>query len=98
MALSDINYEALQGVLTSLPGEGHLATELDVRQSGKVTAWIQDSAKKLGNLDGAVNVAGVEREGGRHLAESRDEDWDFVMGVNGAGVFYCLRICSVLDE
>jgi NADP-dependent 3-hydroxy acid dehydrogenase YdfG len=33
----------------------------------------------------------VEREGGRHLADSRDEDWDFVMGINCTGVFHCLR-------
>ena len=56
-----------------------------------MTAWVKDSTERLGGLDGAVNVAGVEREGGRHLADSRDEDWDFVMGINGAGVFYCLR-------
>lgn len=78
-------------VVKSLPGNGHLATELDVRESAKVTKWIKDSAEKLGGLDGAANVAGVEREGGRHLADSRDEDWDFVMGINGAGVFYCMR-------
>lgn len=45
----------------------------------------------MGGLNGAANVAGVEREGGRHLADSRDEDWDFVMGINAAGVFYCMR-------
>jgi NAD(P)-dependent dehydrogenase (short-subunit alcohol dehydrogenase family) len=56
-----------------------------------VTAWTEDSARRLGGLDGGANVAGVEREGGRHLADSRDEDWDFVMDINAKGVFYCMR-------
>ena len=74
-----------------MPGKGHISTVLDVRQSAKVTEWIQDTTKRLGGLDGAANIAGVEREGGRHLAEARDEDWDFIMGINGAGVFYSMR-------
>jgi NAD(P)-dependent dehydrogenase (short-subunit alcohol dehydrogenase family) len=89
LSLSDVNYEGLQKVVKSLPGEGHFATELDVREGAKVTAWIEDSAKRLGGLDGAANVAGVEREGGRHLAESTDEALDFVMGINAGGVFSC---------
>lgn len=91
LSLSDINSKSLKTVVNNLPGEGHFATELDVRKSAKVTEWIENSARKLGGLDGAANVAGVEREGGRHLADSRDEDWDFVMGINGAGVFHCMR-------
>lgn len=46
----------------------------------------------MGGLNGAANVAGVERERGRHLADSRDEDWDFVMGINTTRVFYCMRV------
>lgn len=64
---------------------------LDVRDSGKVDAWVENSTKQLGGLNGAANIAGVEREGGRHLADSRNEDWDFVMGINCTGVFYCMR-------
>ncbi|KAH0844181.1 hypothetical protein AYO21_11537 [Fonsecaea monophora] len=91
LSLSDINQDSLQKALDSLPGKGHFITVVDVRDSAKVTEWIKNTAERLGGLDGAANVAGVEREGGRHLADSRDEDWDFVMGINGAGVFYSMR-------
>ncbi len=91
LSLSDINDAGLQDVLKALPTDGHFATALDVRSSAAVTAWVQDSAARMGGLDGAANVAGVEREGGRHLADSRDDDWDFVMGINAGGVFYCMR-------
>jgi NAD(P)-dependent dehydrogenase (short-subunit alcohol dehydrogenase family) len=77
--------------LESLAGKGHFATVVDVSKSAKVTAWIKDTAERLGGLDGAANVAGVVREGGRQLADSRDEDWDFIMGINAAGVFYSMR-------
>ncbi|KAB5560333.1 oxidoreductase [Coniochaeta sp. 2T2.1] len=91
LSLSDIDYPGLEKAVKCLPGDGHFTTEVDVRDSTQVTKWIEDTANKMGGLDGAANVAGVEREGGRHLADSRDEDWDFVMGINAAGVFYCMR-------
>lgn len=91
LSLSDVNAEGLESALKTLEGEGHFVTVLDVRSSAKVNEWIDETVRRLGGLDGAANVAGVEREGGRHLADSRDEDWDFVMGINGSGVFHCLR-------
>lgn len=91
LSLSDINQDGLEKALKSLPGKGHIVTALDVRKSSNVTDWIKDTVQRLGGLEGAANIAGVEREEGRHLADSRDEDWDFVMGINGAGVFYSMR-------
>lgn len=91
MSLSDINKVNLDITLESLSGKGHFGTIVDVRDSASVDAWVEESAKRLGGLNGAANIAGVEREGGRHLADSRNEDWDFIMGTNGAGVFYSMR-------
>ncbi|KAK7894309.1 hypothetical protein LTR67_006070 [Exophiala xenobiotica] len=91
LSLSDINGEGLDAAIKTLDGEGHFATVLDVRKASKVNEWMDETVRRLGGIDGAANIAGVEREGGRHLADSRDEDWDFVMGINCTGVFHCLR-------
>ncbi|KAK5459720.1 hypothetical protein LTS15_003849 [Exophiala xenobiotica] len=91
LSLSDINSVGLDAAIKTLDGEGHLATVLDVRKASKVNEWMDETVRRLGGLDGAANIAGVEREGGRHLADSRDEDWDFIMGINCTGVFYCMR-------
>ncbi|OAL32911.1 hypothetical protein AYO20_07702 [Fonsecaea nubica] len=91
LSISDINQQGLDTALKSLEGTGHFGTVLDVRDCAAVNAWIDDSFKRLGGLDGAANIAGVEHEGGRYLADARDEDWDIVMGINCAGVFYCMR-------
>lgn len=91
LSLSDINGKGLDAALKTLNGRGHYGTVLDVRNHDEVDAWIDDSFKRLGSLDGAANVAGVEHEGGRYLADARDEGWDIVMGVNCTGVFYSMR-------
>ncbi|EXJ56086.1 hypothetical protein A1O7_09017 [Cladophialophora yegresii CBS 114405] len=74
-----------------LSGSGHFATKVDASKASEVNSWIENTVKKLGGLDGAANVASIEREGGRHFADGRDEDWELVMGVNCSGVFYSLR-------
>ncbi|RFU26000.1 hypothetical protein B7463_g10335, partial [Scytalidium lignicola] len=91
LSLSDINKKGLDAALKTLDGKGHSGTVLDVRNYNEVDAWIDDSFKRLGGLDGAANVAGVEHEGGRYLADARNEDWDLIMGINSAGVFYSMR-------
>lgn len=91
LSLSDINKKGLDAALRSLDGKGHSGTVVDVRNYSEVDSWIDGSCNRLGGLDGAANVAGVEHEGGRYLAEARNEDWDLVMGTNCAGVFYSMR-------
>jgi len=68
----------------------HLTTVIDVRNSKDVNSWIENTVQKYGRLDGAVNAAGVAREN-HPITEETDEGWDFVMAVNGTGMFYSLR-------
>ncbi|CAN5344802.1 hypothetical protein BH09PAT4_BH09PAT4_09580 [soil metagenome] len=91
VSLGDINKAGLDETLKILSGEGHFGTVVDVSNHESVDAWIEETTKRLGGLHGAANVAGVEREGLRRLADSRDEDWDFTMNVNAKGVFFCMR-------
>ncbi len=62
MSLSDINAEGLDAALKTLDGKGHFATVLDVRNASKVNEWMDETVRRLGGLDGAANIAGVERE------------------------------------
>ena len=47
--------------------------------------------KQFGRLDGAANLAGVLGKPGPKIEELGDEVWDRVMGINGKGLFYCVR-------
>ena len=47
--------------------------------------------KQFGRLDGAANLAGVLGKPGPKIEELEDEVWDRVMGINGKGLFYCVR-------
>lgn len=59
--------------------------KVDVADSGQVSKL----ASALGNLDVVVNNAGIQVE--KTVAESTDDDWDLVMGVNAKGVFNVCR-------
>lgn len=91
MSICDIDQEKVDNAIKELPGKGHFGAQVDVGNASQVNAWIDSTVSKLGGLDGAANVAGIEREGGRHFADARDEDWDLVMRVNCSGVFYSMR-------
>jgi len=60
---------------------------VDVRQADKVDAWISETVKKFGRLDGAVNAAGTvgKYHGQKPIAEIDDDDWNLVQSVNVNG-------------
>ncbi|KAF4435617.1 glutamine amidotransferase [Fusarium acutatum] len=90
LSLADMNKAGLEAALEFLPGDGHIVTQVDVRDSQEVNAWIQKTVSVFGKLDGAVNMAGVFTHG-TCLRDETDNTWDFIMGVNARGVFNCLR-------
>jgi len=70
-------------------------TKVDVSSSKEVNAWIKEVVAKFGQLDGAVNAAGVAqamgvRKGSPLVAET-DEMWTRTIGVNLNGVFHSCR-------
>ncbi|KAJ9614288.1 hypothetical protein H2200_002424 [Cladophialophora chaetospira] len=97
LALSDINSDALDKIVEELRSGGTkvTGTKLDVSKSDDVDAWIASTVKEFGRLDGAANIAGVEGPPGskvfNNLVDTSNEHWDFIMGINLTGLFYCLR-------
>lgn len=63
--------------------------DADVSQESQVAALVETVLKKWQRLDVMVVNAGI---GGRGLAdETRQEDWERVMGINLTGVFLCTK-------
>ncbi|KAL1850100.1 hypothetical protein Plec18170_007198 [Paecilomyces lecythidis] len=91
VSLADINGTALQeAVMTLAHPERHISTIVDVSRSEAVDEWIEITVRRLGRLDGAVNMAGVISPA-KPLAELTNDAWDFTFSVNTRGVFFCLR-------
>ena len=62
---------------------------LDVKNSEKVDALVDNILDKKGRVDILVNNAGLTRDG--LLLRMSDEDWDEVLDTNLKGAFLCLR-------
>ncbi|EXJ81385.1 hypothetical protein A1O3_07676 [Capronia epimyces CBS 606.96] len=99
VAIGDYNDQAFDEARKQLkaanPDVEVLTTKLNVADPAQVDAWIEEIVAKFGALDGAVNAAGVAQPVGARqsptlLAET-NEEWNRVIGVNLAGVFYSNR-------
>ena len=67
---------------------------VDVSKSSEVAAWLDETVKELGALNGAANMAGVIGRSGFEpylIRDTPDEVFDFILSVNLKGVFNCLR-------
>lgn len=98
LAISDIQTALLEQSVAQLkadfPNTKVVGTHVDVTKSESVDSWIDATVKHFGKLDGAANIAGVEKARKDVFCDVEDlpnEDWDFVIGVNLTGVFYCVR-------
>ncbi|WAO91704.1 Hypothetical protein NCS54_00918400 [Fusarium falciforme] len=99
LSLADLSLPRLEAARSSLGGdnERHIIVAVDVRSSSAVNAWIQETVKRFGGLDGCVNVAGFCGPH-RYIADETDDIWDQVMGVNATGAFNCTRAAlSAMD-
>lgn len=91
ISLADINTEALDEAIKLLErSEEHLISTVDVRDGSAVGAWIDNTVKKYGKLDGAVNMAGIITHASP-LVDTTDEAWRRTFDINVQGVFNCLR-------
>ena len=63
--------------------------QTDVAEPGQADALIAGAVERFGQLDGLVNNAGVQIE--KTIADTSDDEFDLVIGVNVRGVFNCSR-------
>jgi 3-oxoacyl-[acyl-carrier protein] reductase len=71
-------------------GVGELSIEGDISSSADVDAAVKRVESELGAIDILVNSAGVPGASMR-TAETPDDEWRHVMGVNADGTFYACR-------
>lgn len=91
ISLADLNEGGLKEAQATLASsDKHLSVSVDVRDSQSVNSWIEQTVKKFGKLDGAVNMAGVIVPT-TPVKDMKDSDWDFMFSVNTRGVFNCIR-------
>jgi NAD(P)-dependent dehydrogenase (short-subunit alcohol dehydrogenase family) len=66
---------------------------LDVRSRDAVDSWIAETVERFGRLDGAANLAGVigKSIGVKGVADTDEDEWDFIIAVNLTGVMHCMR-------
>lgn len=66
LSLADVSFEAVERHAAEIRASGGqcLASRCDVRDAAAVKNWIDSTVQAFGNLDGAVNCAGVSN----HLA------------------------------
>jgi NAD(P)-dependent dehydrogenase (short-subunit alcohol dehydrogenase family) len=104
----DRKTKELEGTVSKIANEGHNAIAVlgDVSKTADADRMVQESVKAFGNLDLALNAAGV-LDGGdptkplvyerdkhllpRRIHEATDEYWDNVLANNTTGMFKSLR-------
>ena len=91
VVVADINEERVGGTAEELSGGGAKVSGLgvDVTDPGQVEEMVAKADDELGGIDILVNNAGVITMD--KVVDITPEDWDFVMDVNGKGVFLCMR-------
>lgn len=67
-----------------------LAVTCDVRRGGDVKSALDKTIETFGQLDYAVNNAGIDQTG-VPTAESSEEEWDRVVETDLRGVFLCMK-------
>lgn len=92
------NFRAVQEELNKINPDTEIhMTKVDVSKSSSVQSWISGIISKFGQLDGAVNAAGLpqavgdRKRDGSAISNESDETWSSILGVNLTGVFYSCR-------
>lgn len=95
VSIADVSEKPLQEMAAKITASGGtvMTTVVDVRNDKQVDAWIAATVAEYGQLDGAVNLAGVipKSINVERVQDLNNEDWKFVIDVNLNGVMHCMR-------
>lgn len=96
LSLADFNAAGLEESRKLLQSKDkdssrHMWTVLDVASSSAVNEWITATVSRYGQLNGAVNAAGIHRGNEKATRDVSDQEFDAIMDVNIKGVFNCVR-------
>jgi NAD(P)-dependent dehydrogenase (short-subunit alcohol dehydrogenase family) len=72
-----------------LPSDKSLIIKGDVTSRNQVKKALERGTEKFGSLDILINNAGVAKR--ENFLDTKEKDWDFVIGVNIKGVFICIQ-------
>ena len=91
VVVADINQQAIDATVRELEDAGRtvMGFKADVTNRSQLKYLMRATAGKFGRIDILVNNAGVTRN--KPFLTMDDEDWDFVLGVDLKGVFYCVQ-------
>lgn len=95
VSLCDVQQRSLDEAEKQIKAaQGEVITALvDVRRQEEVDQWIRATVDKFGQIDGAVNAAGIGGSGilVESVHEITDADWDLVFDVNVKGMLRALH-------
>jgi NAD(P)-dependent dehydrogenase (short-subunit alcohol dehydrogenase family) len=92
VVLADFNGNAVNAAAQALASAGHkvLAVRCDVSDDAQVAAMVRRTVAEFGRVDAAFNNAAVMAHIAP-IADSSDEDWQRVIGINLRGVWSCMK-------
>jgi len=96
LSLADVQEVALKKVADEIkaatPGAKVITAVVDVVDQKSVKAWIDQTVKEYGTLDGCANLAGVFRSRPNASIETDDDElWNWIIQINIMGVVNCMR-------
>ncbi len=93
VVVADVNDEGGQATVEAIKRSGVDAAfvRADVTQRADVEAMIDKTIDIYGQLDCALNNAGIEGSVGVSIADYAEDDWDRVIDINLKGVWLCMK-------
>lgn len=85
VALVDLDGALLEGVVASLPGQGHRGYAANVANASEIQDVVERAEEEVGPVGILVNNAGITRD--NLLLRMAEEEWDQVLAVNLKGAF-----------
>ncbi len=92
LVLADLNRQGAEetAAMAEKAGAQAIAIQCDVLKAAAVEDLVNQTIKQFGRLDCAFNNAGVAGDLAR-TAESTEECWDFVVGIDLKAVWLCMK-------